>query len=60
MNTKPEVWLRGPVAGMAPLLPPAAHALIQTLEDVERVLAGLTTEEVWTAPPGAATGCYHR
>ena len=29
-----EAWLRGPVPGVAPVLQPAAHALIQANEDV--------------------------
>jgi hypothetical protein len=31
----PEVWLRGPVEGVHPALMPAAHALLQTVEDAE-------------------------
>ena len=54
MSTKPEVWLRGPIEGIAPTLQPVAHALLQTLEDVEGVLAGLTTEQIWTEPGSAA------
>lgn len=59
MPTTPEVWLRGPVEGIGPLLQPAAHALLQTVEDVERVLAELTTDQIWTTPGGAASIGFH-
>ena len=56
----PEVWLRGAVDGIPPLLQPAAHALLQTLADVESVLSELSTEQIWTSPGGAAaTVGYH-
>ena len=55
----PEAWLRGPVAGVAPELMPAAHALIDALEDIEGAVAGLTTEELWLRPGGAASVGFH-
>jgi len=55
----PEPWLRGPVEGVPPLLMPAAHALLQTREDVEHVLRSLTTEELWQRPGGAASAGFH-
>lgn len=54
-----EVWLRGPVAGITPTLQPAAHALLQTLEDVEQVVSELTTDQIWTMPGGAASVGFH-
>jgi uncharacterized damage-inducible protein DinB len=57
--TPPEPWLRGPVPGMPPLLMPAAHALQQVMEDVERAAAGLTTDELWARPGGAASVGFH-
>jgi len=55
----PEFWLRGPVDGVHPALMPAAHALLQTLEDVERATADLTTEQWWLSPGGAASIGFH-
>jgi uncharacterized damage-inducible protein DinB len=55
----PEPWLRGPVPGVPPLLMPAAHALLQVSEDVERAAAGLTPEELWARPGGAAAVGFH-
>lgn len=59
MTTQPEVWLRGAVEGIDPFLQPAAHALLQTLEDVQKVLAELSTEQIWTSPGGATTVGFH-
>lgn len=59
MNTQAEVWLRGTVSGIDPLLQPAAHALLQTAEDVQRVLAELSTEQIWASPGGAASVGFH-
>ena len=59
MSTEPECWLRGPLPGVSGALMPAAHALLQTLEDVERVCAGLTDDELWESPGGAAPIGFH-
>jgi hypothetical protein len=55
----PEFWLRGPIEGVPPALMPAAHALLQTLEDVERAVDGLTIDQLWLAPGGAASIGFH-
>jgi hypothetical protein len=55
----PEAWLRGPLPGYTPVLLPVAQALLQAREDVERVAAGATTEELWQRPGQAATAGYH-
>jgi uncharacterized damage-inducible protein DinB len=59
MSTQPEVWLRGPVAGVDPLLMPAAHALMQVLEDAERETAHLSVEDVWRPAGDAAPIGFH-
>jgi uncharacterized damage-inducible protein DinB len=56
---QPEAWLRGPVEGIAPVLMPAAHALIGAAEDIEAAISGLTPEELWTRPGGAASAGFH-
>ena len=58
-ETKPEVWLRGPIAGIAPLLQPVAHSLLQCREEVQSSIMGLTSEQVWSKPGGAAAIGYH-
>ena len=55
----PEAWLRGPLAGVDPLLMPAAHALVQAREDVERAADDLAPEELWAMPGGAASVGFH-
>jgi len=57
--TQPEVWLRGPVAGVPALLQPAAHALLQAVEDVDRVVATLGSDDLWRRPGGAASPGFH-
>ena len=57
--TQPEPWLRGPLPGYSPLLMPAAHALTQSREDLERHAAKLSLPQVWLEPGGAASAGFH-
>ncbi|HYJ80423.1 MAG TPA: DinB family protein [Longimicrobiaceae bacterium] len=57
--SQPEAWLRGPVEGVDPLLMPVAHALLGAREDIERAVAGLSAEELWARPGGAASVGFH-
>jgi hypothetical protein len=59
MSFQPEFWLRGPIEGVEPVLMPAAHAFLQTLEDAERWTEELTDDQVWLAPDGAAPVGFH-
>ncbi|HET9424367.1 MAG TPA: DinB family protein [Gemmatimonadaceae bacterium] len=52
-------WLRGPVAGVIPLLQPVAHSLIDCQEDVQTRLIGVTAERIWTKPGNAASIGFH-
>ena len=54
-----EVWLRGPIPGIAPVLQPAAHALLQVVEDVLPVVADLTAVQLWARPGGVAAVGFH-
>lgn len=56
---RPEAWLRGPVNGVPPLLMPVAHALIQAGEELQEAVEGLSVEETWTRPGGAASIAFH-
>jgi hypothetical protein len=58
-GSAPEVWLRGPLPDYTPVLMPVAQALLQAREDVERVAADATTEDLWRQPGQAATAGYH-
>lgn len=55
----PEVWLRGPIAGIPALLQPVAHSLIQCREELTTVIPTLTTEQLWERPAGAASIGFH-
>lgn len=55
----PEVWLRGPVVGIQPLLQPAAHTLLQVGEDVLPIVEHLTPAQLWARPGGAAAIGFH-
>jgi uncharacterized damage-inducible protein DinB len=57
--SQPEPWLRGPVPGVPPLLMPAAHALLQSQQDVQRMADGLDAEQLWARPGGAASVGFH-
>ena len=54
----PEVWLRGPVPGVPPLLMPAAHCLLQCREEIATV-ANQTTGQLWSRPGGVASAGFH-
>lgn len=55
----PEAWLRGPVDGVPWHLMPAAHSLIDAVEDIERSLEELTPDDLWLTPGGAASIGFH-
>ena len=58
-ESPPEVWLRGPIAGIQPLLQPAAHAIQQVGEDVIPIVQHLTPAQLWARPGGAAAIGFH-
>ena len=59
MSKPPEVWLRGPLPDVTPLLQPAAHALLQCLEELRELLPTLTDAQLRARPGGAASIAYH-
>jgi hypothetical protein len=54
-----EAWLRGPVAGVPPLLMPVAHMLQHALDDATQALEGLSPDQIWASRGGAASVGYH-
>jgi uncharacterized damage-inducible protein DinB len=54
-----EVWQRGPVPGVDPLLMPVAHALLQVQEDLRALASRAATEHDRTRPGGAASIAFH-
>ncbi|MCC7416152.1 MAG: DinB family protein [Acidobacteria bacterium] len=59
MDRTTEVWQRGPVPGVDSYLMPAAHALLQVKEDLERLAARVPDAKVWERPGGAASIGFH-
>ena len=56
---KPEVWLRGKVEGVPNLLQPAAHALLQSGEEVEKYMQDFPEDLLWEKPAGRASPGFH-
>ncbi|MEO6977178.1 MAG: hypothetical protein ABI113_02335 [Mucilaginibacter sp.] len=56
---KPEVWLRGPLAGVPALLQPIAHALLQAGEEINELMAGFPEALLWEKPAGLASPGFH-
>ncbi|MBD1398853.1 DinB family protein [Pontibacter sp. JH31] len=54
-----EVWLRGPLPGIPPLLQPVAHALLQAREEVENFMQDFSEDLLWERPAGVASVGYH-
>jgi uncharacterized damage-inducible protein DinB len=54
-----EVWLRGPLPDVPPLLQPVAHALLQARDEVEAALAGFPDALLWDRPAGIASVGFH-
>ncbi len=59
MEHSTERWLRGPVERVPALLQPAAHALLQAVDDVKRVMHLFPDELLWQRPAGLASPGFH-
>jgi uncharacterized damage-inducible protein DinB len=55
----PEVWLRGPLPAVPPLLQPVAHALLQAREEVTEIMADFPAEKLAERPLGLASVGFH-
>ncbi|MGC3943631.1 MAG: DinB family protein [Chryseolinea sp.] len=56
---KPEVWMRGPVPEVPAILQPAAHALLQSVEEVETIVQDFDDKLLWSKPAGMASVGFH-
>jgi len=54
-----EFWLRGPVPGIAPLLQPVAHALLQAELEVNQLMTTFPDALLWERPCGVASPGFH-
>jgi uncharacterized damage-inducible protein DinB len=55
----PEVWLRGPLPNVPAHLQPVAHALLQSGEEVTKLLEEFPDEKLWAKPAGVASVGFH-
>jgi len=58
-NNKLEVWLRGPLPEIPPLLQPVAHALLQALEEISTLQYTFPADLLWKRPAGVASVGFH-
>lgn len=55
----PEVWLRGPLPAVPPLLQPVAHALLQAREEITEIMADFPAAQLAERPLGLASVGFH-
>ena len=54
-----EVWMRGPIPGIPPLLQPVAHALLQAQKEIPFHLYDFPESRLWARPSGLASVAFH-
>ena len=54
-----EPWMRGPLAGVDPMVQPLLFSFQQAREDLDRWTSGLTTEQLWARPFGLGPVGFH-
>ncbi|PWS28764.1 DinB family protein [Pedobacter yonginense] len=59
MAQKLEVWQRGPLPDVIPLLQPVAHALLQAREELQLYMDQFPMESLWIRPAGMASVGFH-
>lgn len=59
MTAPREVWLRGPLPDVPPVLQPVAHALLQAREEVDALAASFPDGRLWDRPAGVASVGFH-
>ena len=58
-SSMPEVWLRGPLPDVPPLVQPVAHALLQAQEEVHELVERFPPDLLWARPAGVAAPGFH-
>lgn len=56
---KLEVWQRGPLQDLEPLLQPVGHAILQAQEELHEYLLDFPTALLWQKPAGMASVGFH-
>ena len=59
MSKPLEVWLRGPLPDVPPLLQPVAHALLQAQEELHDYLNDFSDSLLWQRPADVASVAFH-
>ncbi len=59
MTQQLEVWQRGPLPGIIPLLQPVAHALLQAKEEINEYMHAFPVALLWVRPAGLASAGFH-
>jgi uncharacterized damage-inducible protein DinB len=59
MDSLPEPWMRGPIAGVDPLLAPVLYTFQQACEDLRHWTEGLSTAQLWATPHGFGSVGFH-
>ena len=54
-----EPWLRGPIAGIHPLIAPLFYTFTQAREDLARYTVNLSVEQIWATPHGFGSVGFH-
>ncbi len=54
-----EVWMRGALPNIPPLLQPVAHALLQVAEDIALLLEEVDETKLWERPNQVASPAFH-
>lgn len=55
----PEPWMRGILPGVDPVIGHLLRASEHIREDLERAIAALTTEQIWSEPYGMTSAGFH-
>lgn len=58
-SSQSEVWLRGALPGVSPLLQPVAHALLQAKEEINALMKDFPEHLLWKRPANLASPGYH-
>jgi len=59
MSQKLEVWQRGPLPDIIPVLQPVAHALLQAREEINEYMFEFPVDLLWIRPAGMASTGFH-
>src|SRR5690606_12230639 len=54
-----EVWMRGPITGIPPLVQPVAHTLLQIDQDIKKLITADLQSVLWFKPYGVASIAFH-